>query len=92
MITKRFAYQTSDGQTVATLEQAQQIELLILLEDEVDAPDAVKQQNRIIVGKLSEQAAKVVDILTMKENSRPKARKVNGGSRKPKFKDTPAAA
>lgn len=87
MIQKSTAYKTSDGQTVATLKEAQQIELLLLI-GSPDGPESTVLSDRAIVSKLVEQAAKVVDILTTKENSRPKARKVNGAARKPKAKTT----
>lgn len=85
MITKSTAYKTSDGQTVATLDEAQKQELLLILGDSALAKEP-------LIDVLMKNKEKVVDILTTKENSRPKARKVNGAARKPKAKPASVAA
>lgn len=81
MITRTNAFQTSDEKTHATLEDAQRHELSLLFtkEDFGGAP---------VVGSVAaailEHAVKVRDILTTTATSKPRARKVNGGSKKRK--------
>lgn len=79
MIQKIQAYKSSDGTAHPTLEEAQLYELRALIKKEsvVEIPEIPD-----IVGIVFQNADKVVDILTMKLNSLPKARKINGGTKK----------
>lgn len=70
------AFKTSDGETFATIELAQRHELDLLIGDKV--PDASVDE---MINVLMANAEKVVDILTTKPNSRPKARKAHGGTK-----------
>lgn len=63
------SYKTSDGKCHGTLEEAQSHQLRIILGDK----EAIIQQ-------IIEQSDWIVDVLTMKETSRPKAR----GAKKPR--------
>lgn len=80
MITFTRAYQTSDGHTFPTLEQAQREELLAVIES-IQA-----KNNADLAGELIKHADKVIDILSTTATSRPKARKANGGTKKRKAK------
>lgn len=65
---------TSDGKGFQTLEEAKRHELSTLLNVEPVA----------VIDAIIKNADKVVDILTTTENSRSKARRVNGGTKKRK--------
>ena len=83
------SFKTSDANVFSSLELAQKHEITRLLQDTIgtDKPSLTPiQAADIIVGNL----AKVVDILTTTANSRPKARKQNGGTKARKPKVTPA--
>lgn len=71
------AYKVGD-QTFATLEQAQEFELVGLI-----VSIHAKNDNEL-AGELVKHADKVIDILSTKASSRPKARKANGGTKKRK--------
>lgn len=79
MIQKTQAFKTSDGQAFEKISEAQQHELVLLLNPDTSA---LEHMNEIAVVLLA-NADKVVDILTTKPNSIAKARSVNGG-RKPR--------
>lgn len=75
-----------DGVAYATLEDAQKEGLLRLLAgDEANRSPELER----IAHKLVTEADKVIDILTTDTSSRPKARKVNGGTKKRKPKPLP---
>ncbi len=76
MIERTSAFKTSDGQTFAELPDAQKHELELLLEHDDDLP--------MTVSTLLEHADKIVDILTTGPRSKPKARKIHGGTKKRK--------
>lgn len=82
MIIKTTSYQTSDGSIHPTIEAAQQHELAEFLKG-TEAFDPDSDFNNI-ANKMVVQSEKLVDILTMKPSSRPKARKANGATRKPR--------
>lgn len=65
------SYKTADGQVFGTIEEAQMHEL----------GDALKLSSDIISGIMANKDI-VIDILTMTPTSKPKARKVNGGTKK----------
>lgn len=73
MITKINAYKTSDGAAHPTLEDAQKAELYSLL---VTCNDITDLAAHLLASK-----DRLLDILTTTPDSRPKARKVNGGTK-----------
>lgn len=73
MITKTQAFQTSDNKTHASLEAAQKHEIVMLLGEHL----GTNAGDKIIANK-----DKLLDILTTKSTSKPRARKVNGGTKK----------
>lgn len=84
MITKATGYQSSDGTFHATLEDAQESEIVILLGS--DPVSSLVDLREEIAAEIVKHKAKVMDILTTTHDSRPKARKINGATRtrKPK--------
>lgn len=78
------AFKCSDGTTVATLEDAQRHELELLFKNE-------SEQAARIATLLMENSEKVVDVLTTSATSKPRARKINGGTKTRKAKPTPPA-
>lgn len=88
MITKIGAFKTSNDKTFDTIEAAQQEELAIILTHGDGDPSEV---TRGLCEKLVTAADKVVDILTTTIRSKPRARKVNGGTRKRRTTPDPAA-
>lgn len=75
------AYKTQDGQTFGDLKEAQAHEL-----EELLAPFHKEEgmSTTDIAGWIVDNSDKVIDILTTNESSRPKARKINGGTKKRK--------
>jgi len=91
MIEKTVSFKTTDGAIHATVELAQRHELAKFLEESgILAVGAGAGAGEVLAAGLIEQKDRIVDILTMKASSKPKARKVNGGTkvRKPKVADT----
>lgn len=70
------SYKTSDGMCHATLTEAQRHELYILLKDSLAGFERFED----LLADLVEKSGPIVNILTMTERSRPKAR----GSKKPR--------
>ncbi len=97
MITRTQSYQTSDGQVFGTLEEAQLHELVVWIRSAADtltekAEDTLTvNQAEIIASALQKDAAKIIDILTTTATSKPKARRVNGGTKKRKADATEQA-
>lgn len=85
MISKQTFFTTTDGTPHATIQLAQQHELeeFIVKSEVADATLAGDLAKNII-----EQKDAIIDILTMTAKSKPKARKINGGTKN----RTPAAA
>lgn len=79
MILKTLSYQTSDGSIHPTIESAQKYEAYTLMK-EMDL--AVAPDEQVIVDFLFAHKDKLIDILTMKASSKPKARKINGAAKK----------
>jgi hypothetical protein len=75
------AYRTSDGSTYGTIEDAQKHEINRLLDDgeRTEPLDFIPIVEWVVKNK-----DRLLDILTTKATSRPKARKINGGSKKRK--------
>jgi hypothetical protein len=90
MISKTNAFTDSNGGVHISLEDAQIAELVILINGHYKTAPPENEQAianglcRLLVGNRSV----VVDILTTTPDSRPKARKVNGGTKKRKAPET----
>ncbi len=82
------AWQTTDGQTFTTLAAAQGNELISILcgidNTSTEVPPITDKLKSVISQHLIENAEKVVNILTLKDGSHPKARKAAGATRKKK--------
>lgn len=87
MITFTRSYQTSDGQCVATLEEAQRKEIIALFEREGRPDDTPRSYAEVIVASKDE----ILAILTLTDASRPRARGMKK-PRKPKVAEATAAA
>lgn len=94
MITFSRSYTVGD-QTFATLELAQQHEIITLLKAECgnQFPSIGEEGARssaifaVVASVIVAHKAKVLDILTTKPNSRPRARSINGAKRTRKAKN-----
>jgi len=81
------SYACSDGNVFATLERAQEHEIISLLKknigNQTDLGPVVLEPATVTAAAviLVSNADKVVDILTTTAKSRPKARKINGGKK-----------
>lgn len=84
MMTFIKAIQTSDGKTFNSLEEAQARELGILLSSDNSLSNISVPQITAVCTSLVSISEKVIDILTTTPNSKPSARKVNGGTKKRK--------
>lgn len=85
MITRTQSFQTTDGKIHATIEEAQQHEIAaFLLSDGIleSGPSGLGAEE--VAACLVKHKERFADYLTMKANSRPKARKANGAVRKPR--------
>jgi hypothetical protein len=89
------SYKTGDGQIFGTIEEAQHHELVLAL-TKIQLPNGLPSKG---VVSLEDVAALVlngkdvlIDILTTTPNSKPKARSVNGGTKKRKAVVTDATA
>lgn len=83
MITKTQAFKTADDKTFDTIELAQRHELATLLK--------LADDDGTIVTIMDQKDA-VIDILTTTPRSKPKARKIHGGTKKPATKKPQAKA
>lgn len=68
------SYKTSDGQVFGTIEDAQYHELQTTL--------GLSNDSNNIIGVIMKNKDVIIDILTTTPNSKPKARSVNGGTKK----------
>lgn len=89
MIAKTSAYKTSDDKTFENLQCAQEHELELLLRN---AGPIVHEDLPTICARIVAESARVLDILSTRANSRPKARTVNGATRKKRTPRTDTAA
>ncbi len=91
-ITFTKAYATSDGKTFGTIEEAQKYELRAILFDVTSNLEDLGQDrwpSNVVVDRLVDHSAAIIDILSTTPTSRPKARKSHGGTRrKPAAKET----
>lgn len=84
------AFKTSDGETHASLEDAKRHELVnLFLGQQLPESDEQKQKADDAAQIVLDASDQIVDILTTTATSKPRARKVNGGSKQRKPK-TPA--
>ena len=79
MITKTQFFTTADGTPHKTIELAQAHELTaFIIETEIiDEANAAGLAEKLLAKK-----DHIIDLLTMKASSKPKARKINGGTKK----------
>lgn len=89
MITTAKAFVTSDQKTHAALEDAQKHELAILLRLQ-SGPQESGFTLANLVDLVMGCREKVMDVLTTTASSKPRARKVNGGTKKRKATSDPA--
>jgi len=83
MIPKTQSFQTSDGKIWETIQLAQRHELICLMDETLDNKDEMlKRVKEAIADHLVISQDRVVDILTTKASSKPKARSINGGTKK----------
>lgn len=87
MITKVNAYQSSDGTAHSSLEEAQKFEIFNILKSGGKWADEVLDE---VADAIMDNAEAIVDILTTTPSSKPKARKINGGTKKRKKAETEA--
>ena len=76
------AFKTSDEATHATLEAAQTHELSLLFRTESKQETGFNLEN--LCNLVMKHREKIVDILSTTASSRPKARRINGGTKKRK--------
>lgn len=87
------AFKTSDLETHASLEAAQRHELVnIFLGQQLPASDTERCAAELAADTVLENAEVIVDILTTTATSKPKARKINGGTKKRTPKQVPSPA
>ena len=79
MITRAPAFVTEDGKSFTTLEDAQRHEIAGLLG--LDVNEGIE---KAVLDRIMEKLELLSDILTTTATSKPKARKVNGGTKKRK--------
>jgi hypothetical protein len=81
MIQKTIAFETSDKQTFGTVELARQHELELLIAKQFAFSPKADQSPAdcidLLAASINENSEALIDILTMKATSRPKARRVN---------------
>lgn len=89
MIEKTTAYKVGQ-QFFPTIQDAQRQELISILSGMDTGPDTTLAEHA--ADTVLAQKDKVMDVLTMAPNSRPKARKANGAVRKSRAAKTPERA
>lgn len=87
------AFKSSNGKVHTSLSDAQKSDLVeILLGFQLPQSDAAEQNAKDTAEIIVEHAEQIVDILTTTPTSKPRARKINGGSKKRQPKTQAAAA
>ena len=79
------SYKTVDGEVFASIEEAQQHELSVVFEKHPTLQQTglpPEPMNDWIAKMILDNKDAVMDILTTTPNSKPKARKINGGTKK----------
>lgn len=92
MIEKATAFKDSNGCIYPTLEEAQRAEISSILSGDETLSDIARQTYAHCAAVIVANQEKVIDILTTSESSRPKARKVNGGTKPRKARATTQTA
>lgn len=93
MIELTKSFKTSDGRVWTTIEQAQQNELTLLYDAFVEKGNPEMTDADVTTVKfILANKAKILDILSTKTNSRPRARKINGGTKSRVAPTAPAPA
>lgn len=92
MITFVKAFKTEDGKTHATIEEAQRYEIASMLLEArpISVATSGDQQYSDVAQWMVENSTKIVDVLTTKPTSKPRARSINGG-RKLRVSKSPTA-
>ena len=80
MIERTSAFKTTDGETHASLEAAKLHELKLLVADPVT--DQEEKLAKFFAVEIIKNADRILDILSTTATSKPKARKINGGTKK----------
>jgi hypothetical protein len=83
------SYKTADGQLHATIEAAQQHEVAAMLAANKDHT-ITEAESKSLAELIMRSRERLMDIFTTTDSSRPKARKINGGTRKRKSAPAPA--
>ena len=74
------SYKTADGEVFATIEEAKRHELVIALK-KINIPQGANISMDDVATLVLTAQDEIVDILTMTPNSKPKARKMHGGTK-----------
>ena len=74
------SYKTADGEVFATIEEAKRHELVIALQ-KINIPQASNISMDDVATLVWTAQYEIIDILTMSPKSKPKARKLHGGTK-----------
>ena len=74
------SYKTADGEVFATIELAKRHELILALK-KINLPEGAEISMDDVATLVLTAQDEIVDILTMTPNSKPKARKMHGGTK-----------
>lgn len=74
------SYKTADGEVFATIEEAKRHELVIALK-KINIPQGANVSMDDVATLVLTAQDEIIDILTMSPNSKPKARKLHGGTK-----------
>lgn len=80
MITRAASFKTSNDKVFETLADAQQEEIAVILSGDGNPGETL----RTFCQKMVQNADKIVDVLSTTPTSKPRARRVNGGTKKRK--------
>jgi hypothetical protein len=74
------SYKTTDNEVFATIEEAKRHELILALK-KINLPEGAEISLDDVATLVLTAQEEIVDILTMTPNSKPKARKLHGGTK-----------
>ena len=81
MISKTVSFKTTDGKIHASIEDAQRHEIVSFFNRDLETP--IENYTTLEVANfIMDNRDRMVDLLTTKANSKPKARAINGGTKK----------
>ena len=86
------SYKTSDGKLVETIEAAKQHELALVLAKILGEDGKVSEEYEKLAQVLLKNKDAIMDVLTTTKSSKPKARAINGGTKKRTAKIVPLAS